>query len=69
MSPVDIWKAIDEQKAIETAEVERVSREIARSLGCNSDTDHEILRCMRERPLSDILSLYSVKSKLHINIQ
>lgn len=61
MSPFDIWKAIDEQKVIEVAEVERISREIAQLLRCDNDTDHEILRCMRERPLADILSIYSVK--------
>lgn len=60
MSPCDIWKALDEQKVVEASEVERISREIASSLGCNGNTDHEILHCMRERPLTDIMSLYSV---------
>ena len=64
MSPFDIWKALDEQKVVEATEVERISREIASSLGCDSDTDHEILHCMRERPLSDIMSLYSVILKV-----
>lgn len=59
MSPFDIWKIIGE-KVIEVTEVERISRDIAKSLGCNGDTDHEILHCMRERPLSEIMSLYSV---------
>uniref|UniRef100_A0A2H1W623 SFRICE_006852 n=1 Tax=Spodoptera frugiperda TaxID=7108 RepID=A0A2H1W623_SPOFR len=58
MSPFDIWKIIGE-KVIEVTEVERISRDIAKSLGCNGDTDHEILHCMRERPLSEIMSLYS----------
>lgn len=67
MSPFDIWKAIDEQRVIEATEVERVSREIARSLGCNSDKDQEILHCMRERPLSDLLSLYAVIHKFDMD--
>ncbi|CAB3240598.1 unnamed protein product [Arctia plantaginis] len=59
MSPFDIWKAMDEQRVIEVAEAERISREIAQLLRCDNDTDQEILRCMRERPLADILSIYS----------
>ncbi|XP_021188868.3 carboxylesterase 1C [Helicoverpa armigera] len=59
MSPRDIWKAIDESKIVKFSEVERLSREIASSLGCNNNTDNEILHCMRERPLSDLMSLYS----------
>ncbi|KAJ8736387.1 hypothetical protein PYW08_007043 [Mythimna loreyi] len=59
MSPCYIWRAIDEKQVVKASEVERISREIANSLGCNGDTDHEILHCMRERPLSDIMSLYS----------
>ncbi|XP_075972368.1 acetylcholinesterase [Anticarsia gemmatalis] len=59
MSPANIWKAIDEQKGVEGAEVERMSRQIAHSLGCHNNLDQEILRCMRERPLSDILTVFS----------
>ncbi|CAD0194781.1 unnamed protein product [Chrysodeixis includens] len=59
MSPFDIWKALDEQSVIEVTEVERISREIARSLGCKTDKDQEVLQCMRERPLSDIMAIYS----------
>lgn len=66
MSPIDIWKAIDEQKVVEASEVERISREIASVLGCNGDTDHEILHCMRERPVSEITSLYSVILKVNM---
>ncbi|XP_022822269.1 carboxylesterase 5A [Spodoptera litura] len=58
MSPFDIWKIIGE-KVVEVTQVERMSREIAKALGCNGDTDHEILHCMRERPLSELMSLYS----------
>lgn len=60
MSPFDIWKALDEQNLIGVTEVERISREIAHLLGCKSNKDQEILQCMRERPLSDIMALYSV---------
>lgn len=62
MSPFDIWKAIDGQRVIEVAELERISREIAHTLGCDSDMDQNILRCLRERPLSDIMTLYSNKT-------
>lgn len=60
MSPFDIWKALDDQSVIDVTEVERISREIARSLGCKSDKDQEVLQCMRDRPLSDIMAVFSV---------
>lgn len=62
MSPRDIWKAVDEGKDKNASEIEQVSRKIARTLGCTSETDEEILHCMQDRPLSDILSVYSVLS-------
>ncbi|CAG9796630.1 unnamed protein product [Diatraea saccharalis] len=59
MSPRDIWKAVDENKTVNSTEVEELSRKVAQSLGCSSNIDQEILHCMRERPLANIVSLYS----------
>jgi hypothetical protein len=60
MSPRDIWKAVDENKRVGANEIEEISRKMALALGCTSTVDEEILHCMRERPLADIVSLYSV---------
>lgn len=60
MSPNDIWKLIDERRDSDDVKADHTSREVALSLGCTSKLDLEILSCMRTRPLSDILSAYSV---------
>ncbi|KAL0901557.1 hypothetical protein ABMA27_006782 [Loxostege sticticalis] len=59
MAPRYVWKAVDEGRAVNATEMEVVSRKIARSAGCVSEYDQEILHCLRDRPLSDIMSLYS----------
>ncbi|XP_047985334.1 pyrethroid hydrolase Ces2a isoform X1 [Leguminivora glycinivorella] len=59
MSPRDIWHALGEDMHYNATDAEKVSRELARSLGCTSVVDLEILRCLRGRPLSDILAVYS----------
>ncbi|RVE40991.1 hypothetical protein evm_014359 [Chilo suppressalis] len=59
MSPREIWKAVDESKAVNASEIEQLSRSAAKMLGCTSTIDQEILHCMRERPVADIVSLYS----------
>ncbi|KAG6440565.1 hypothetical protein O3G_MSEX001330 [Manduca sexta] len=58
MSPQYIWEIIDEQNASNASEVEKISREIANALGCQSESDLEILNCMRSRPMPNILSVY-----------
>lgn len=60
MSPRDIWKAVDDGKVVSASEIERVSRKIADLLGCTRDSDEEILHCLQDKPLSDILSIYKV---------
>ncbi|KAL4712692.1 hypothetical protein ACJJTC_007989, partial [Scirpophaga incertulas] len=59
MSPRELWKAVDDTQSINASNIEQISREIASSLGCKSKEDQEILRCMREQSLTDIISLYS----------
>ncbi|XP_026319419.1 carboxylesterase 1C [Hyposmocoma kahamanoa] len=59
MSPLNIWRTLDKDIDVNATEVERISLEMARSLGCSSDTDQEILQCMRARSIADIMSLYS----------
>ncbi|XP_049878324.1 carboxylesterase 1C [Pectinophora gossypiella] len=59
MSPRNIWKTIDKELDVNSTATERLSLEMARSLGCASDVDQEILQCMRTRPLADIMALYS----------
>ncbi|XP_028156079.1 carboxylesterase 4A [Ostrinia furnacalis] len=59
MAPRYIWKAVDEGRAVNATEMEQVSRKIAQSTGCMSEYDQEILHCMRDKPLFDIMSLYS----------
>lgn len=61
MSPNDIWRALGDDMPFNATDAVKVSRELARSLGCTSAIDQEILRCMRTRPLSDIVALYSVR--------
>lgn len=60
MSPIDIWKLIDEQRDKDVLKASDSSRKVALSLGCTSTLDEDILNCMRTRSLSDILSTYSV---------
>lgn len=60
MSPQDIWRIIDERKTINSTQLEIISRQVARNLGCNSDIDQEIVNCMRALPYTDIISSYSV---------
>lgn len=60
MSPRNIWKTLDKDIDVNATEVERISLEMARILGCTSDVDQEILQCMRARSIADIMSLYSV---------
>lgn len=70
MAPRYIWKAVDEGRAINATQMELVSRKIAQSAGCMSEFDQEILHCLRDRPLSDIMSIYSVsKSVFFFNIR
>ncbi|KAI8438464.1 hypothetical protein MSG28_010971 [Choristoneura fumiferana] len=59
MSPHDIWRALGEDVQFNATDAVKVSHELARSLGCTSAIDQEILRCIRTRPLSDIVALYS----------
>ncbi|KOB63860.1 Carboxylesterase [Operophtera brumata] len=66
MSPIDIWKLIDEHRDSDAIKADHTSREVALSLGCTSKLDLEILNCMRTRPLSDILSVYSVNTYLPV---
>lgn len=60
MSPLNIWRTLDKDTDVNATEVERISLQMARSLGCSSDIDQEILQCMRARSIADIMSLYSV---------
>lgn len=66
MSPQNIWKTLDKDIDVNATEVERISLEMARTLGCTSDIDHEILQCMRARSIADIMYLYSV-TEPHVN--
>lgn len=60
MSPLNIWRTLDKDTDVNATEVERISLQMARSLGCSSDIDQEILQCMRAQSIADIMSLYSV---------
>ncbi|KAJ0182542.1 hypothetical protein K1T71_001911 [Dendrolimus kikuchii] len=62
MSPRGLWKAIDDQNVVSASDLEKLSREIAFKLGCNTTNDQEILHCMRSRPLANIFATY-----LHTN--
>lgn len=68
MSPIDIWKLIDEQRNTDAFKADNSSRKIALSLGCNSKLEQDILNCMRTRPLSDILMTYSVNSNMFYDL-
>lgn len=68
MSPLDIWKAIDKDMDVNATETERMSRDIARALSCNSQLDQEILQCVRARSLPDIMALYSVNFFKYSNL-
>ncbi|XP_013191167.1 acetylcholinesterase [Amyelois transitella] len=56
MAPTNPWNLLEDKDASMT---ERSSRETAKNLGCNGQTDQEILQCMRSRSLADITALYS----------
>lgn len=60
MSPCNPWKLIDERNRINATTAEALSREISRALGCASDSEQEVLHCMRALPLSDIIASYAV---------
>lgn len=60
MSPRGLWKAIDDQSVVVASDLEKLSREIAFKLGCNTSNDQEILHCMRSRPLANIFATYLV---------
>ncbi|GBP45734.1 Pyrethroid hydrolase Ces2a [Eumeta japonica] len=64
MSPRDIWRAVSDDSnsndgTLNTTATERISREIAAALGCASDDNHAIVKCMQARPLAQIVQLYN----------
>ncbi|XP_053616535.1 acetylcholinesterase [Plodia interpunctella] len=58
MSPKNPWKILEDNYKYANV-TEKTSREVAQIFGCEGKSDKEIVLCMRARPLSDIMTLYS----------
>lgn len=61
MSPKNPWKILEDNYNYANV-TEKTSREVAQIFGCEGKSDKEIVLCMRARPLSDIMTLYSVRT-------
>ncbi|XP_052759019.1 carboxylesterase 4A [Galleria mellonella] len=62
MSQMNPWKVVDDRHNVNSNDAIRISREIARRLGCDNNSDQEILNCMRTLSITDIVALYSNSS-------
>ncbi|CAG4964936.1 unnamed protein product [Colias eurytheme] len=58
ISPRNIWRAIHEEDNV--VDIKKLSQTIAESLGClNNTNDHEMLHCMRTKPIEEIEKIFS----------
>ncbi|XP_045486302.1 pyrethroid hydrolase Ces2a [Pieris rapae] len=59
MSPTNMWQGIYENRSVTAGEQAKVSKEIARAMGCVNFRDEDILQCMKDKPLEEITKLFA----------